>query len=80
MYNGGLRLASCVAHVSLQTKFEPVRDDAMSAKKLVIKNIGQILSGALEEPIYDGDCIVAIDGKIHAWGAEKELDLWMQMA
>lgn len=42
--------------------------------KLVIKNIGQILSGKMEEPIFDGDCLVAIDGKISAWGYEKDLD------
>ena len=42
--------------------------------KLVIKNIGQILSGKLEEPIFDGDCLVALDGKIEAWCAEKDLD------
>ncbi|MBM1558226.1 amidohydrolase family protein [Sulfitobacter mediterraneus] len=42
--------------------------------KLVIKNIGQILSGKLEEPIFDGDCLIAIDGKISAWGKEKDLD------
>jgi enamidase len=43
-------------------------------KKLVIKNIGQILSGKLEEPIFDGDCIIVIDGKISEWGTEKDLD------
>lgn len=43
-------------------------------EKLVIKNIGQILSGKLEEPIYDGDCLVAIDGKISGWGKEADLD------
>ncbi len=43
-------------------------------KKLVIKNIGQILSGKLEEPIFDGDCIIVIDGKVLEWGAEKDLD------
>ena len=43
-------------------------------KKLVIKNIGQILSGKLEDPIFGGDCIIAIDGKITEWGAEKDLD------
>lgn len=43
-------------------------------KKLVIRNIGQILSGKLEEPILDGDCLIAIDGKIDAWGYEKDLD------
>jgi hypothetical protein len=34
--------------------------------KLVIKNIGQILSGKLEEPIFDGDCLIAIDGKFES--------------
>ena len=43
-------------------------------EKLVIRNIGQILSGMLEDPIFDGDCLVAIDGKIDAWGAEADLD------
>lgn len=43
-------------------------------EKLVIKNIGRILSGKIEEPILDGDCLVAIDGKISAWGSEKDLD------
>ncbi|MGZ2259383.1 amidohydrolase family protein [Roseobacter sp. A03A-229] len=43
-------------------------------EKLVIRNIGQILSGKFEDPIFDGDCLVATDGKITAWGAEKDLD------
>ncbi|WP_259993952.1 amidohydrolase family protein [Sulfitobacter sp. S190] len=43
-------------------------------EKLVIRNIGQILSGKLEEPIFDGDCLVAIDGRIADWGAEADLD------
>ena len=35
------------------------------AKKLVIKNIGMVLSGALEAPIIpDTDTIVAVDGRI----------------
>lgn len=42
--------------------------------KLVIRNIGMILSGRLEEPILDGDCMIALDGKIAAWGNEKDLD------
>ena len=36
----------------------------MSTQKLVIKNIGQILSGKLEEPLIDGDCVIAVDGRI----------------
>ncbi len=42
--------------------------------KLVVKNIGLILSGMLEAPILDGDCIVSEDGKITAVGYEKDLD------
>ena len=46
----------------------------METRKLVIKNIGLILSGDMQNPIFDGDCIIAIDGKISAWGKEKDLD------
>ena len=35
----------------------------MASEKLVITNIGQILSGKLEAPILDGDCVVSIDGR-----------------
>lgn len=42
--------------------------------KLVIKNIGMILSGKIEEPVFDGDCLVAEDGKITGWGKEADLD------
>ena len=42
--------------------------------KLVIKNIGMILSGKIEEPIFDGDCLVSVDGKISAWGREADLN------
>ena len=43
-------------------------------EKLVIKNIGQILSGKREEPIIAADCLVAINGKIEEWGKESDLD------
>jgi len=42
--------------------------------KLVIKNIGQILSGKLEEPLIDGDCVIAIDGVISSIGQFADLD------
>jgi enamidase len=42
--------------------------------KLVIRNIGLMLSGKMEEPIYEADCIIAIDGKIAEWGREKDMD------
>ncbi len=45
-----------------------------SPEKLVIRNIGLILSGRLEAPIMDGDCVIAVDGRIAAFGHEKDLD------
>jgi len=42
--------------------------------KLVIRNIGLILSGDLERPILDGDTVVAVDGRIAAVGYEKDVD------
>ncbi|MGI9475959.1 MAG: amidohydrolase family protein [Hyphomicrobiaceae bacterium] len=45
-----------------------------AAHKLVVKNIGLILSGMLEQPLLDGDCVVAIDGRIAAVGYAKDLD------
>ncbi|WP_322865040.1 amidohydrolase family protein [Aquicoccus sp. G2-2] len=42
--------------------------------KLVIRNIGLILSGKMEAPIMDGDCVIAEDGKIAAIGYGKDLD------
>ena len=43
-------------------------------EKLVIRNIGLMLSGRMEEPILDADCLVAVDGKITAWGRGVDLD------
>jgi enamidase len=45
-----------------------------SAGKLVIRNIGLLLSGDLGRPILDADTIVAIDGKIAAIGKAKDVD------
>jgi enamidase len=42
--------------------------------KLVIRNIGLVLSGLLERPILDADAIVAVDGRIAAVGRAKEID------
>ncbi|MBK17555.1 MAG: Enamidase [Rhodospirillaceae bacterium] len=44
------------------------------AEKLVIKNVGMMLSGALEEPILDADTVVIEDGKIIAIGKKSDLD------
>lgn len=43
--------------------------------KLVITNIGMILSGMLERPILDGDCVVAVDGRIAAVGRARDIDI-----
>jgi len=42
--------------------------------KLVIRRIGRILSGKLEEPLLEGDCVIAIDGCITDVGFESRLD------
>ena len=47
----------------------------MASEKLVITNIGQILSGKLEAPILDGDCVVSVDGRITDIGYAKDMDL-----
>jgi enamidase len=43
--------------------------------KLVIKNVGLMLSGDLEKPILDADAIVAVNGRITAIGRSPDLDL-----
>ena len=43
--------------------------------KTVIKNIGLLLSGKIEAPIMDADCIIAIDGKIAEIGYGKDMDI-----
>ena len=47
---------------------------AETGNKLVIKNIGLLLSGALEQPVLDADTLVAIDGRITAFGKEADVD------
>src|SRR6266404_7087203 len=42
--------------------------------KLVIRNIGLLLSGAMEKPILDADTIVAENGKITAIGRFKDVN------
>ncbi|MBN8917875.1 MAG: amidohydrolase family protein [Rhizobiales bacterium] len=42
--------------------------------KLVIRNIGLLLSGDLAKPILDADTVVALDGRITAIGREKDVD------
>jgi enamidase len=47
---------------------------AAGPTKLVIRNIGLLLSGALENPILDADTIVAENGRITAIGCAKDVD------
>ena len=44
------------------------------SEKLVIKNIGLLLSGDLEKPILDADTVVAVDGRIAEVGKAGEVD------
>lgn len=49
-------------------------EQSSTGKKLVVRNIGLLLSGDLQKPILDADTVVAIDGRIRGVGKEKELD------
>jgi enamidase len=42
--------------------------------RLVVRNIGTLLSGALERPVLAADTIVAVDGVIREVGLAKEVD------
>ena len=44
------------------------------AEKLVIKNVGLLLSGDLTQPILDANTVVVVDGRIAAVGKEQDLD------
>jgi enamidase len=43
--------------------------------KLVVKNIGLLLSGDIQRPILDADTVVAVDGVISAIGKHKDCDI-----
>lgn len=45
------------------------------SSKLVIRNIGLLLSGDLDQPILDADTLTAVDGVIQGVGKEKDLDV-----
>jgi enamidase len=50
-------------------------DTAASVKgKLVVRNVGLLLSGDLDRPILDADTVVAVDGVITAVGRQKDCD------
>ena len=43
--------------------------------KLIVRNIGLLLSGDIEQPILDADSIVCLDGRIQWIGRADDLDL-----
>jgi enamidase len=47
---------------------------AKAQTRVMIRNIGLLLSGDLAQPILDADTILAVDGKITAVGKEKDVD------
>jgi enamidase len=49
------------------------QEEFMSSK-LVIKNIGLLLSGKMEAPVLEADCIIAQGGRISEIGREKDMD------
>ncbi len=57
-------------------KVKRMADPAASGKsgKVVIRNIGLLLSGDLDRPILDADTVVVMDGVITQVGREKDCD------
>lgn len=51
------------------------QNKAAATDKLVIRNIGLMLSGDLGQPILDADTIIVVDGRIAAVGKATDLDL-----
>src|SRR5712691_7178791 len=49
-------------------------ESAKSQARVVIRNIGLLLSGDLDQPILDADTIVVVDGKIAAVGKQADID------
>ena len=45
--------------------------------KVVIRNIGLLLSGDIDQPIFDADTIVVHDGVIVAVGKEADVNLFL---
>src|ERR1700674_615508 len=48
--------------------------ESVAPARLVIHNIGLLLSGDIGSPILDADTVVAVNGKITAVGKAKDLD------
>lgn len=50
------------------------QEQATTQSKVVIRNIGLLLSGDIRKPILDADTIVVVNGKIHTVGRASEAD------
>ncbi|HMJ23900.1 MAG TPA: hypothetical protein VK513_18430, partial [Terriglobales bacterium] len=61
-----------MAHAHADNKGEAPR--AQKQSRLLIRNIGLLLSGDLQSPILDADTVLALDAKIAAVGKEKDID------
>jgi enamidase len=48
---------------------------AKTQTRVVVRNVGLMLSGDLNQPILDADTIVAVDGKIATVGRQKDVDM-----
>jgi enamidase len=48
---------------------------AKTQTRVVVRNVGLMLSGDLNQPILDADTIVAVDGEIAAVGRQKDVDM-----
>jgi enamidase len=66
----GRRAAKAFREPDMAT--EAVSDS--KAGRLVIRNIGLLLSGDLDQPLLDADTVVALDGRISAVGKAKDVD------
>src|ERR1700722_7608366 len=69
--------AKCHRREDADRKGKPMAHDepqVAGLTKLVIRNIGLLLSGAMEKPILDADTIVAENGKITGIGRAKDID------
>lgn len=43
--------------------------------KTVVKNVGLMLTGQIESPISNADCVISVDGKITEIGLGKDMDI-----
>jgi enamidase len=74
MSAGHLRLV----HVPDQRSEAMAQEESVKGKsqsRLVIHNIGLLLSGDLDQPILDADTVLSVDGKIAAVGKQKDIDI-----